>query len=140
MAYIQTDTPGAAPTAGEVWNLRLPCWILRRTTNSQQAEVGLVESDNKALRPNLQNKTKIVKNEPWQRRRKVNMNWKLEITVTQPKSGTSLEQFVSRNSRCAISKRFQETLGITATEEDGLLHGLLVRINPSGCWFMQDTI
>ena len=51
-----------------------------------------------------------------------------------------LEQFVSRNSRCTISKCFQETLGITATEEDGLLHGLSVRINPSGCRFMQDTI
>jgi len=39
-----------------------------------------------------------------------------------------LEQFVSRNSRCTISKCFQETLGITVTEEDGLLHGLLVCI------------
>ena len=37
------------------------------------------------------------------------------------------QQSVSRNSRCTISKCFQETLGITATEEDGLLHGLLVR-------------
>ena len=43
-----------------------------------------------------------------------------------------LEQSVSRNGRCTISKCFQETLGITATEE-GLLHGLLVRINLSGC-------
>ena len=32
---------------------------------------------------------------------------------------------------------FQETLGITATEEDGLLHGLSVRINPSGCWLCK---
>jgi len=38
-----------------------------------------------------------------------------------------LEQFVSRNSRCTVSKCFQETLGISATEEDGLLHRLLVR-------------
>jgi len=38
-----------------------------------------------------------------------------------------LEQFVSRNSRCTVSECFQETLGISATEEDGLLHGLLVR-------------
>jgi len=37
-----------------------------------------------------------------------------------------LEQFFSRNSRCTVSKCFQETLGISATEEDGLLHGLLV--------------
>ena len=48
-----------------------------------------------------------------------------------------LEPFVSRNSRCTISKCFQETLGITATEEDGLLHGLSVRINPSGCWLCK---
>ena len=51
-----------------------------------------------------------------------------------------LEQLVSRNSRCTISKCFQETLAITATEGDGLLHGLSVCINPSGCCFMQDTI
>ena len=38
-----------------------------------------------------------------------------------------LEQFVSRNSRCTVSECFHETLGISATEEDWLLHGLLVR-------------
>ena len=39
-----------------------------------------------------------------------------------------------------VSKCFQETPGIAATEEDGFLRGLSGRVNPSGCWFMQDTI
>ena len=41
-----------------------------------------------------------------------------------------------KKSRCTISKCFQETLAVTVTE-DGLLHGLLVRINPSGCWLFK---
>ena len=48
------------------------------------------------------------------------------VQLITRRGNCQLEQLVSRNSRCAVSKCFQETLGISATE-DGLLHRLLVR-------------
>jgi len=52
-----------------------------------------------------------------------------------------LKQFISRNSRCTIIKRFQDTLGITATEEDGLLHSWTLSPHKH-FWLLvvQDTI
>ena len=60
------------------------------------------------------------------------------VQLITRRGNCQLEQLVSRNSRCAVSKCFQETLGISASE-DGLLHRLLVRTT---FWLlvMQDTM